>query len=192
MSKNYSKQSSSSQLLLHYKNANGSVFGTFPFVRPENVSKFVVMEDDLREYGIPCKEYAYTVVKILEKWARNKGLNCIPIHTFLSDFALNKFLKVYNSDSVVIPHNDDKDKILYSELLVARAYVQMNTDNGNVVRFRDIVFDMKRLLDENWLLAYDSGKGRPISEALDILCSEYRIRSARNYADIVTAINNAR
>ncbi len=192
MSQNHSKQSSSSQLAEHYRNANGSVFGTFPFVRKEHYPKFLVMEDDLREDGISCKDYAYTVINIFRKWTIDKGMNYVPINVFLGKVAYNKFLKVYQSESVIIPTNDDKDKMLYSELLVARAYIHLNTENGNVVRLKDVVSDMKGLLYEDWLSAYDCGKGRPTSEALDILSLEYRVRNATNYVDIVTAINNAR
>lgn len=177
-----------SQLVVHYKNANHQVFVKTPYVPKKQYGKFLVLEDDLRELGIPPRDYAYTVVIMLKKWVMDHGMDTLPIKVFCGEWAMKKFLKVYESESVVIV-DDDKDRLLYTELLIARAYIYANGKNGNVVRLGDIVEERKELLSPDWLELYYSGELRTCeSEAIDMLCVEYNVRHANNYRDIVDAL----
>lgn len=188
---NHSKQSlSKTQLSRYYRQANEEVFGVSPFIRPEYESKFSVLEDDLREMGVSPKTYAFTVVRVLQPWARNKGMKTIPINVFCGKFAFDKFLKVHKTETVEIVEEDDFDKMLYSELLVVRAYIHANTKNGNVVRLRKVVEELQPMLPAGWLEAYECRKGRPIREALAILAKEFDLPNARSYTDIVDTLNH--
>jgi hypothetical protein len=176
-----------SQLITHYRSAAKKVFGKEPYVHPKHISKFLVFEDDLRERGIGTYDYATTVVAMLEPWARKRNINYIPVNLFLGQYALDRYMSIANSDTVTISIGDDKDEILYNELMVARLYIQKNLQD--VRRLGDIVSDLRPILSKAWLDIYESGKARPVTEALDVLCAEYGV-SGNSYNDIVDAIND--
>ena len=175
-----------------YVSAHEKIFGKSVYVPPKYYPLMTVMEDDLRSQGIASREYAYTVVSALKRWALNKQMVCVPIRVFCSDFALNKALKVLQSKTVRI--NDeihDNDMLLQAELSVARVYIIRNTENGDVVRLGDIVGELEHMLYPPWVELYNNRKKRPTAEALEILADEFRIiKSVRNYADIVDALRN--
>jgi hypothetical protein len=150
------------------------------------------MEDDLRNLGIAPRDYAYTVIGALKKWATSKGLNGVPMKVFCSDFALNKARKILESKTVrTNPEVHDNGTLLHTELMVARAYIARNTSNGDVTRLITIVEELEPLLDQVWVDAYYKGKKRPVYEALDVLMDEYGIRkSVTNYADIVSVLRH--
>lgn len=175
--------SSNSQLAVHYAAAHKQLLGVSVRVPPNYMGKFAVFEDDLREFGIPSRDYAYNVVGVMKKWLMDKGLGYVPINVFLSNFAISKFLKVYQSTEVDVLA--DKGDLIHSELLVSRRYIEAN--KKGVVKFRVIVEELKPLLSEDWLELYYQGGSRPEIEALDILCEEYNV-SAYTITDIVDAI----
>jgi len=171
-----------------YMDAHEDIYDVRPFVHSNHYGRFLVFEDELREFGYSCKEYAYTVVKILEKWKDSKGFKHIPVVAFTGDWALKKFMRVADSKHVDIS-NDDYS-LYHSELIVARSYIYENAYNGRCVKLRDVVNELRPLLSEQWLEKYDSGGERPIDDVLDDLCDEYGVVVARNYNSIVDAIRD--
>lgn len=165
-------------LARYYIDIHKDIFGCKVFVHEKYYSKFRVMEDDLREIGATPLEYADIVIRMLKNWANVKGLNSVPIRVFCGDWALGKFKKVFESDIVDI--SKDADTVLYSELLVARTYIEGNYSNiGNVVE------DLRPLLDDDWIELYNEGSYRfSMGDALDILCEEYGVSYAIDYDDL--------
>lgn len=178
-------------LAYHYTAAVEKLTGESIFIHPKLYPKFAVLEDDLRELGIPPRDYAYGVIKMLTPWAKMYGMRTVPAATFCSDWALNKFVKVFNTHTVqMLPQEVvDHDELLQSELTVARMYIERNLASGTVVRLMDVVDDIKPVLSSKWLDVYEAGDKRPVTEALDILMDEYRVRGVvANYSDIVDCL----
>ena len=136
---------------------------------------------------MPPREYAYTTVSILQKWALDKKLKFVPVPTFLSDFALLRFLNVWNSQTVTIDKPDDMEALLYSELLVARKYIVDNCHG--VVRLGQVVDQLRPMLNPGWLDLYNQHKrAKLMVQSLEILCDEYGLKNANSYTDIVGAL----
>lgn len=171
------------QLAILYSFAHKRFFGRKYFVREEQYPQFEVMEKRLRDAGIPAKEYTYTVISMLKKWAQDKGMRSVPINVFCGEWAMGKFLKVWESKTIEAEPVKDEDVILHTELMVARMYIHRS--RRGFVRLRDIVKDLEDVLDKHWLEMYEAGERRPVTEALEILCEEFRIAHAKDYTDIV-------
>lgn len=171
-----------------YVDAINKVFGTPIRVAKKNWFKFAVFEDDLREKGITAKEYSFTTIKMLEKWARDHHMSYLPIRIFLGDWALSKFMKLWNSVSVEMMPDEqiNEESLLHSELLVARLYIEES--RTKFVRLSTIVEDCKPMLSKLWYDLYISDNIRRIkliNKAIEILCEEYHITMAVNtYYDI--------
>lgn len=188
----FSESTTEPQLALHYSNAHKAIFGKKLFVNKKMWGKFRVFEDDLRERGIKPMDYAYTMVRVLKNWAQDKGMDFVPIPTFLSDWVMDRYMKILTSESVTInkPREVDEAAMLHSELLVGRTYIVENTHN--VVRLAQVVASLRPFLSYDWLALYDRGDPRRklLEEALPILCQEFTVK-ARNvtcYPDIVDAL----
>lgn len=172
----------------YYIAAHARIFGKDLYVHPKHNGRFLVFEDELRELGFSAREYAYTIVTLLKKWAISKGFNKVPINAFTGDWALDKFKRVAGSKYVDISNVDTDYDLYWSELTVARSYIHENVHNGVAVKLRDVVDELKPLLSEHWLRRYYNGGQRPVNKVLDDLCEEYDITFARNYADIVSKL----
>ena len=175
-------------LLLCYADAHERVFGKRPFVHEKYYGRFSVFEDDLREMGYSYREYAYTVVRILKKWADSKGLKSIPVNVFTGDWALGKFKRIAGSKYVDISNIDVDDEIYWSEMTVARSYIQAHAYDREPVSVRSLAKELGPLLSPHWLARYRNGGDRMTDRVLDDLCREYGLNHARNYNSIVDAI----
>lgn len=156
-------------------------------MHPKTFPLFSVLEDDLRECDYSSREYAHTVVVLLKKWAASKDLTYIPVRTFAGDWAFKKFVRIAGSSYVDISNDDTEYDVYWSELTVARNYVNDNI-NGSVKKLYEIVNELEPLLSEKWLWRYDNRRIRPINKVLDELCDEYNVVFAKNYADLVRII----
>jgi len=170
--------------------AHAKIFGKRPYVHSSWYGRFRVFEDELRERGYSAREYAYTVVKILKKWAAGKGFATIPINAFTGDWALKKFIKVAGSVYVDISNTDMDDELYWSEKTVAVNYIQENAYDGAVTKLSAIVEGLRPLLSTHWLRRYDGGDRNlvVVDKVLDELCEEHNIQYARSYSDIVGKI----
>ena len=172
------------QLVRFYKAANMQIFGKYPYIPVKCIDRFKKFEAELNKAGISPKDYAYTVVRILVNWVRGKNMHYVPVNTFLGQWALSRYNKIVNSETVTIAVDEDEhDRMLHTELMVARQYIYENSKQCK--RMTEVVEDLRPLLYTGWLQAYNNGWPRPVQEVLDILCKEYGIQ-ARSYADIVT------
>jgi hypothetical protein len=170
-------------LACYYESAHKHILSKKCYVREKEFSTFEVFMDDLRDLDIGCRDYAYTVVTLLEKWLKDKKFYRIPIGVSCGDWALGKFQKVDKSSYVRItePDEDLKVEILQSELLVARTYVASNL--VDVCRMKEVVKDLKPLLSKVWLES--SKEERPLDEVTEILCKEYGIKLVADYNAII-------
>jgi hypothetical protein len=170
-------------LASYYESAHMQVLGKKCFIRPEEYAMFETFMDDLRELNIGYRDYAQTVVKLLEKWLEKKKFYRVPINVFCGDWALSKFRSIENSEYVSVADTDEdaKTEILQSELLVARAYVDGNLKD--VCRMTEIIKDLKPLLSKKWLEC--SKSERPIDEVVEILCKEYGIKPVADYNELI-------
>jgi hypothetical protein len=141
-------------------------------------------EKVLRNDNISYKDYTKTVLKLLKKWAEDKGMDFIPIPTFLSTFALGRYMSVVDSQTVEVA-DDDIAVLLHSEVMVARYYIGNYIDNDGEYKFRDAVRELKPLLSLSWLHNYDEGLFRPIDDAVHIIAQDYGLKSVTTYAEIV-------
>jgi len=170
-------------LASHYESAHKQILSRKCFIRPGEYAVFETFMDDLRELNIGYRDYAQTVVKLLEKWLKEKKFYRIPINVFCGDWALKKFQTINKSDYVSVPDVDDdiKTEILQSELLVARKYVDSNLKE--VCRMTEIVKDLKPLLSKHWLNC--DKEERPSAEVTEILCGEYGIKPVKDYNALI-------
>lgn len=173
-------------LVRHYKDAIKEVYGekTRVIIHAGEYGKFEEKQKELRDLGVPLRDYAYGVVVLLEYWVRKKGFEFLPVNVFLGDWVLSKFRKVYESEFVDFHYGDDSSELLYTELRVARYYIESSLDE--VVRFRDCVEELRPVLSENWLYAYENDvRDGLVHYALEILEGEYDVSYALSYVDIV-------
>jgi hypothetical protein len=141
-------------------------------------------EKVLRDEGITYKDYTEVVLKLLKKWADDKGMDFVPIHTFLSTFALGRYLSVVDSQTVEVM-DDDMAVLLHSEVMAGRHYIEKYIELDGEYRFRDAVKEIKPLLSLSWLHNYDEGLFRPIDDAVDVIAQEHGLKGVMTYADIV-------
>jgi len=169
-------------LVGYYQKASDNVFGNSPFVHQKSFKRFTFMEDKLRSLSIAPRDYADTVTAVLKKWALDKNLDHVPVHIFVSDYALNKYIKIAASESVNVV-DEDGEIILLNELLVLRTYIHRNLTEG-VVRFGDVVNDIRSIVSKDWLTVYEQ-KTRPTAKALEILSEEFGAKYANSVNDIL-------
>lgn len=187
MPKNLKQQlSNKPALATYYESSHKQILGRKCYVRVEEYKMFETFMDDLRELNIGCRDYAYTIVTLLQQWLREKKFYRIPINVFCGDWALGKFQKVDKSKYVSVqePDDDMKVEILQSELLVARTYIESNLND--VTRMSEIVSDLKPLLSKAWS---DCPKDkRPTAEVTEILCGEYGIKIVTDYNALIRSL----
>jgi len=174
-----------SQLAVLYERYHRIIFDNSRIrVHKKLIPDFLEFEKVLRDRGIAYKDYTETVLVLLEKWAEDKNMDFVPIPTFLSTFALGRYLSVVDSQSVEIVDNDAA-VLLHSEVMVGRHYIEKYIEMGGEYRFRDAVKEIKPLLSLSWLHNYDEGLFRPIDDAVDVIAQEHGLKSVMTYADIV-------
>jgi hypothetical protein len=183
-------------LVDHYINAHRNILNKPVFVNKKLFGKFSVFEDDLREMRINTREYAYTVIKMLKSWMLEKHLNIIPINVFCGDWALAKYVKVKESESVVINTNEEDHftAMLYSELLVARTYISdAITRKGDIdiSEYESIIVELTPMLHTEWLQMYHSElneHAKVCRAACEIICNEYGMPKCSSYEEIISKI----
>jgi hypothetical protein len=182
------------QLYTLYANAHKKIFGKPVHLPKKSWSLFAVFEDDLRNAGYDSKDYAYTIVKSLQKWAKDKNLGFIPASVFCGKWALERYVKIHESESVKIQtvEEDSFAILLYSELLAARSYIADRL-SGKDVRFSQSVTSIQPMLNKDWLQMYHKQpicevRRHLVHESLTTLCKEYGIQQARSYSELVTLI----
>lgn len=164
----------------------------FGFITSKNqYEQFRVLESHLRKHDVSAREYAQLVCKLYKNWiTEEKNLAFIPVKLFLSERALERFLKVYTSENVSLNEDDTEARnVLDSELLVIRMWISKSLE-GECPRIRDCVEDLRPMLAEEWLDLYDNdSQHRPDIEALDILCEEYGVY-ASSYIELLEMISS--
>jgi hypothetical protein len=194
MQKKVSKQSlhdtTIPQLVFHYVDACESVYKYRPYVPKKYYGKFSVFEDDLREMQISSMDYANSVVALTKKFVKGKGMKCLPINMFLGNYCLKVYNRYLSTNTVTVV-DTDRQVMLYNELLVARFYIDKNIhrDGNSHIRMSDAIDELEPLLDKRWIALYENSKIRPIEDALEILCKEYKVKSADSYLEIVEALS---
>lgn len=184
--KGLERLSSEPQLLVFYKRATEAVYKVQVRVGKEKHVKFRDKEKELAELGILPRDYAYGVAVLLEKWVTSKKMRNIPVNVFLGPWALKKFRKVNDSITVTISdfHSDDDVSVLWSEIIVAKYYVEANLIKHT--RLSKVVAELEPLLSEKWLEMYEQGTRLAVeTQVLMQLEEEYMVRGANSYTDIV-------
>lgn len=184
--KGLERLSSEPQLLVFYKHATEAVYKVQVRVGKEKHVKFRDKEKELAELGILPRDYAYGVAVLLEKWVTSKKMRNIPVNVFLGPWALKKFRKVNDSITVTISdfHSDDDVSVLWSEIIVAKYYVEANLIKHT--RLSKVVAELEPLLSEKWLEMYEQGTRLAVeTQVLMQLEEEYMVRGANSYTDIV-------
>lgn len=177
------------QLLRYYKLAMEEVYGTYVRVKKDKFTRFISKEKELLKLGVEPKDFAYGVAILLERWVREKKFKTVPVNVFLGKWADDKYMKVRNSVSVTIdPINSDESvNLLWSELLVAKTYIQSNLIKST--RLCDIVEELEPILSEDWLQLYKDDKRLHIeSLALIQLEEEYLVKNPNSYTDIINSL----
>jgi hypothetical protein len=178
------------QLITHYVKACTKVYHRKPFIPAKLFPKFKVFEDDLRELGIPPRDYAYVVATLMKRFVLSKGWNCLPVPVFLGNYCLNKYKDIAATKTVKVDTENSMDILFHDELLVARVFIEKNVaSDGNVIRLRDVVKELKPLLSDNWLQVYVNKDRRPEDDVIDQLVTEYGIsKKVTSYLDIVSVL----
>jgi len=178
----------SSLLVDHYRNASHRFLGVKPYVPKKLFPLFAVFEDDLRELSIPSRDYAYTVIKLLAKFVKDKGWKSLPVKLFLSDYGIKRYKSVASTSFVVIDTDVDDDRLFQDEMQVARLFIYMNiTSEGDFIRLGTVVEQLRPLLSKEWLEMYEGKSKRP--DVVDNVAEEFGIRgNMTSYLDIVEAI----
>jgi hypothetical protein len=172
------------QTAIYYEKAMQEIYNKRIWLAKKLYSRFAVLEDDLKDLGFDdYRDYAYTVGNMLKVWAKDKGLKHIPYTVFCGEFAMAKYAKVKGMETVDLATDKHKEELLYTELLVMRMYIRENLTD--VKRYRDVVWELRPVLDSRWLDAYDNKGDRPEQEAMEILAEEYCLRSYRGLNDIL-------
>lgn len=155
------------------------------------IPDFLEFERVLRKEGISCKDYTETVLTLLKKWAEDKGMDFVPIPTFLSTFGLGRYKSVVDSQTVDVVHDNVRVELLHSELMVGRVFVSEYINTQGNYKLRDAVQELRPILSLSWLKLYDSGKrGLVEVDGISELAVEYGINpgGCRSYMDIADAL----
>lgn len=172
------------QLAVHYKNATEKIYGVKIF-SVGNKNMFMLFERKLRKLDIENRDYTYAVLKILRSWVKKNNMDHVPPNTFCSEWALKKYIKIIESESVEISTSDEDmdNKLFYDELLVARHFIYLNKQHP--IKISDVVERLRPMLGEEWLHMYDCGKAREVKgKVIDFLSEEYGFEASR-YIDFV-------
>lgn len=177
-----------SELARLYQEVIHKVYGVSTFIPKKHISKFLVMEDDLRFEGIGLLDYTNTVAKALKGWATKHNLKYIPINVFCGDWALKVYKRIDRSKSVELstPTEDLEQELIHNELLVARAYIECNLVECK--RLSVVVCELRTMLSQLWLTMYEEDKAaraKIMDVVIPILCDEYNLASAKSYVDII-------
>ena len=167
------------QLIFMYRAATQKIYNVNVFVPKSRLNRFLQFEKSLIMHEMSPSLYTTTTLTILQKWVKQKGLDYVPINVFLGKWAMERFLKVYQSQTVEIMGLDAAKhaELLHSELLVARAHMKRTIEAGQEVPMDLSVGKLKSMLSQDWLQLYRSGQERQVtSEALDIICYELKLR----------------
>lgn len=184
-----SYRNSPPSLVLSYRRANKKAFGKSPFVGEKHWSRFLVLEDDLRDLYISNEEYAYTTVFALKGWVISKNLKYLPAPVFCGVWAMSKFMKIYRSKTVSMRQNDEAEALLYGEITVGRYFLVKNLDRPGSFKFSMAVEELWDLVPEIWTLAWKSGEPkRPYAQSVQCLKEEFGVAKARTYTDILKAL----
>lgn len=178
-----------SQLAQLYERYHRKIFNNSRIrVYKKLIPDFLEFEKVLRDEDISYQDYTETVLKLLKKWAEDKGMDFVPIPTFLSMFGLGRYLSVAESQTVEITDDDDEVALLHSEVMVGRYYIEKYIEREGEYRFRDAIKEIKPLLSLSWLHNYEEGLFRPIDDAVDVIAQEHGLEGVSTYADIVDAL----
>ncbi len=181
-----------SQLAVLYEKYHRKIFNNSRIrVYKKLIPDFLEFEKVLRGEGIAYKDYTKTVLKLLKKWADDKHMDFVPIPTFLSTFALGRYLSVADSLTVEVTDDDIFIELLHSEKLVGRAYVNNYVDMEGSYKFKDAVDEFRPILSLSWLKLYDSGnRGLVVLDAIRDLAVEYGLnpKGCHSYADITDGL----
>ena len=113
-----------SQLVVLYERYHRIIFDNSRIrVYKKLIPDFLEFEKVLRDEDISYKDYTEVVLRLLKKWAEDKGMDFVPIPTFLSTFALGRYLSVADSQSVEVA-DDTMDVLLHSEVMVGKYYIE--------------------------------------------------------------------
>ena len=179
------------QLVDHYKSAQYEVFQCHTHVPATRFSAFEVKEDDLHDAGIDLQDFALTVTVALETWVHSKSLHCVPTPVFLGPWAQSKYIKIHESETVIMlrPKEVDRISLLHSERLVALTYIDLNQGVSVPVPFSHAVDAIRSILSKEWLALYESDADRSdlIAEVLQGLAITYH-KSAHSYQQLIRMI----
>ena len=177
-----------SQLALLYERYHRKIFDNSRIrVYKKLIPSFLEFEKVLRNEGIAYKDYTETVLKLLKKWAEDKGMDFVPIPTFLSTFALGRYLSIVDSQTVEVTDDDILIELSHSEMLVGRAYINNYVVMRGSYKFKDAVEELRPILSLSWLKLYDSGnRGLVVLDVIYDLAVEYGLnpKGCRSYMDI--------
>lgn len=184
------------QIYEHYASAHKKVFHKSVYLPRKSWSTFAVFEDDLRNLGYDSKDYAYTIIKSLQNWAKSKALTFIPAGVFCGKWALERYKKIHDSKTVQIQTTeaDAYTELLYSELMAARKYVSDKLA-GLDIPFGYSVKSVAPMLSDAWLDMYRNHpvcevRCKLIHEALTTICAEYGVPKTTSYSAAVAAIKD--
>ena len=181
-----------SQLAVLYERHHRIIFDNSRIrVYKKLIPDFLEFEKVLRDEGITYKDYTEVVLKLLKKWADDKGMDFVPIHTFLSTFALGRYLSVADSQTVEVTDDDIFIELLHSETLVGREYVINYVKEQGNYKFKDAVKELEPILSLSWLALYNSGdRGLVVLDAIHDLAVEYGLnpKGCHSYMDITDAL----
>ena len=136
-------------------------------------------------------ETTFLLMHEFRKWAEDKGMDFVPIPTFLSAFALGRYLSVVDSQTVEVTDDDILIELSHSEMLVGRAYINNYVVMRGSYKFKDAVEELRPILSLSWLKLYDSGnRGLVVLDAIRDLAVEYGLnpKGCHSYADITDGL----
>lgn len=152
----------SSQLMIHYIKASSAVYNHRPYVTvPQSV---VLSKHDkkLEKQHIRQKDYAHRLLAHLKKWVLGKKWKTLPVHLFVSEWALDLYKKEIGDRSFnYINENDEMFKILVVQEFEVLKY---HRHSGNT-DYQKSVEDMKPMLTDDWLKIQDERTGKMVHNA---------------------------
>lgn len=162
------------QTAIFYERATKQTYRKTVIVPKKLYQQFLTLESKLHSRWIYPKDYAYGVVDRLSWWVKKRGLSYLPINTFCGEWALTYYdssigNRVYQEQT---SEEERHSLLVHQELTLVRLYAE-EIKAGNTLRFSDMIEDMRRILDKDWLKLYDTRKRASLQiDVLDILSDE--------------------
>lgn len=168
-----------------YESQTKKIYNDWVHVPKRYWNKFLVLQEELQNSAIGLLGYTEIVLVSMKQWVKDNKLSSVPYHIFISDFCVNKFMRIHSKKSIQIS-NDQSHVIDNDELTLLRYYIQKRKTDPNYT-IKMAIHDLAPLLSKECVELYRKDMNLHMN-ALMTLAEEYGAKIV-NLEAIIEAAN---